>query len=338
MTSQGLQPRKPADLRTEITDRVGAARPGYTANLPSSLIEDVASTETAAVVESDQFLVDLVNSVSPWAANPFMLKALGEVYDVQPAVRTNTSVYQVFYGPPGFVVVQGFTVSDGTANYVAQEGGIIGESRQSLPIYCVSPMAGAWPVPAGTVTQLETSVPSDIMNAGFGTVNPADGIASQRGESIEEFRDRVWTAGLASSTGMGRLLKTYLWRIPGVEKRLVSVRQDLATGRYIVLVGGGDPYQVAYAIYFALFWTVGLLPAPIEIVDISNENPAVVTTAYKHNLQDGMIERIDGVRAKGWLTTINGQDFPITWLSTHTFSIPFDNTMSQARNISAAAW
>ena len=45
------------------------------------------STETAAVVESDQFLVDLVNSVSPWAANPFMLKQLGEVYDVQPGGR-----------------------------------------------------------------------------------------------------------------------------------------------------------------------------------------------------------------------------------------------------------
>jgi hypothetical protein len=330
MTPQGLQPRAPIDIRTEIVERVAAERPGYTANLPGVLIEDIASTETAAVVESDQFLVDLVNSVSPWGANPFMLKELGKVYDVFPGVMVNTSVYVVFFGPPGFVIVQGFTVGDGTYHYVCQEGGIIGAGGQSLPMYAVSPASGAWAVPAGTVNQLNTSVPSDIMDAGFGVTNPADGLPAQRGETIEEFRERVWTAGLSSATGMLRLLKTMLWRIPGVQKRLVSVRQESTTGRYIVMVGGGDPYQVAYAIYFSLFWSVGLLPSPIEIIDISGDNPAVVTTAYKHNLQDGMTERIDAVRAKGWLTTINGQWFPITWISTHAFSIPFDNTVDNS--------
>jgi hypothetical protein len=326
MTPQGLQPRLPADIRAEIVSRVEGVRPGYTANLPAALIEDVASTETAAVVESDQFLVDLVNSVSPWGANPFMLKQLGDVYDVQPKQITNTSVYMVFYGPPGFVIVQGFTVGDGAYSYVCQEGGIIGEGRQSLPIYAVSPTAGAWAVPAGTVTELLTSVPSSIMASGFGAVNPADGLPASMGESIESYRDRVWTAGLAASTGMKRYLSTLLWRIPGVQKRLVSVRQDLVTGRYIVMVGGGDPYQVGYAIYFALFWTVGLLPAAINIVGISNDNPAVVTTASKHNLQDGMVERIDGVDALGSLGKINGQSFPVTTLGDTAFSIPFDNT------------
>ena len=326
MTPQGLQPRAPIDIRNEIVDRVAAERPGYTANLPGVLIEDIASTETAAVVESDQFLVDLVNSVSPWGANPFMLKELGKVYDVFPAVRTNTAVYLLFYGPPGFVIVQGFTASDGTYSYVCQEGGIIGEGRQSLPIYAVSPTAGAWAVPAGAVTQLETSVPSAIMASGFGVTNPADGIMSTRGETIEEFRERVWTAGLAASTGMFRLLKTYLWRIPGVQQRLVSVRQDLASGRYIVMCGGGDPYQIGYAIYFAMFWTVGLLPAPISNVAMSRANPCEINTASKNNLQDGMVERIDGEQAVGWLASINDQWFPITWLSTHTFSIPFDNS------------
>ena len=52
---------------------------------------------------------------------------------------------------------------------------------------------------------------------------------------------------------------------------------------------------------------LGFCRAPINIIDISNENPAVVTTASKHNLQTGMIERIDGVQAMGALKTINGQ-------------------------------
>lgn len=326
MTPQGLQPRAPIDIRNEIVERVAAERPGYTANLPGVMIEDIASTETAAVVESDQFLVDLVNSVSPHGANPFILKGLGGVYDVQPQIATNTSVYQVFYGPPGFVIVQGFTVGDGTYTYVAQEGGIIGESRQSLPIFCVSPTEGTWAVPAGSVTELNTSVPSDIMNAGFGTVNPADGMLSSIGETIEDYRERVLTAGLAASTGMLRYLKTLVWRIPGVEKRLVSVRQDQVSGRYVALVGGGDPYQVGYAIYFALFWMGGLLEAPIEIIDISKENPAVITTAWNHNFVTGMNERIYGVEATGWLKAINNKWYDVTAITARSFSIPFDNT------------
>ena len=328
MTPQGLQPRLPADLRTELLSRVYGVRPGYTANLPASLVEDIASTETAAVVESDQFLVDLVNSVSPYGANPFILKDLGDVYDVQPKAATNTSVYVVFHGPPGFVIVQGFTVSDGSYDYVCQEGGVIGADAQSLPIYAVSPFPGAWAVPAGSVTELRTSVPSSIINstAGFGVVNPADGLPAQRGETIEEFRDRVFTAGLASATGTTRFLKTILWRIPGVEKRLVSVRQDAETGRYIVLVGGGDTYQVGYGIYFALFWTGGLVEAPINIIWISNTNPAYILTAANHNLQDGMVERIDGVEGVGWINEINGQWWPVTVHSATVFSIPFDNS------------
>ena len=146
---------------------------------------------------------------------------------------------------------------------------------------------------------------------------------STRGETIEDYRDRVWTAGLAASTGMARYLKTLLWRIPGVQKRLVSVRQDLPTGRYIVLVGGGDPYQVGYAIYFALFWTGGLLPAQIEIIDISNANPAVVQTANNHNLQDGMIERIDGVQAPGLADRRStARPFPVTMRLDHTLLDP----------------
>ena len=335
MTPQGLQPRLPADIRAEIISRVDHVRPGYTANLPASLVEDVASTEVAAVVESDQFLVDLVNSVSPYGANPFILRELGDVYDVQPKEATNTSVYVVFHGPPGYVIVQGFLVGDGMYEYSCQEGGIIGEDMQSLPIWAVALTPGAWAVPAGSVTELKTSVPTLIMNstAGFGVVNPADGLPARVGETIEQFRDRVFTAGLASSTGTTRYLKTLLWRVPGVEKRLVSVRQDGLTGRYIVMVGGGDPYQVGYAIYYALFWTGGLVPAPISIIDIDNANPVTITCASNHNLTTGMYEKIEGVEADGWLNEINDRWFDVTRITATKFSVDFDNSPPGSRYI-----
>src|SRR5215472_16650986 len=174
MTPAGLQPQAPADIRKQITDAVAASNPGYTHNLPGTLIEDVASTETAAVVETDSFLVDLVNSLTPNAANPFILGRFGPLYGLRPNVATNTSVYVIFAGPPGYVIVEGFAVSDGTYTYIVQDGGIIGTDGQSLALYAVANLPGSWPVLPGSVTQMITSVPLAILNSpqGFSVINP----------------------------------------------------------------------------------------------------------------------------------------------------------------------
>jgi hypothetical protein len=129
-------------------------------------------------------------------------------------------------------------------------------------------------------------------------------------------------------------MKTRLANVPGVQSRLVSARQDPVSGRYIAICGGGDPYQVAYEMWKALFWTGGLIPAPIDIVSISSANPAVVTTAQNHNLVTGMIETLSGINGTGVFPTLNGKSFPITvptvggQPSLNTFTIPFNTNIS----------
>ena len=220
MTSQGLQPATPADLRNRLITLVAGNAPDYTANLPGSLIEDISSTDTYALVESDSFLVDLVNSITPYGANAYLLNQLGVLYGVDSQPITNTSVYVVFSGPPGYTIAQGFIVGDGTYQYVCQSGGIIGVNGTSLPIYCLATVQGAWPVAPNTVVQMITSVPASISLI---VNNPVAGIPSQSGEPISVFRERCYTAGLAASTGMARYLKTLLANVPGVQNRLVSV-------------------------------------------------------------------------------------------------------------------
>ncbi len=64
LSQTGMQPQAPLDLRSQLinlvtfgTDKNGNAVippvPGYTANLPGSLIEDISSTDTAALVICD---------------------------------------------------------------------------------------------------------------------------------------------------------------------------------------------------------------------------------------------------------------------------------------------
>jgi hypothetical protein len=318
MTSQGLQPIAPADLRAQLIGMVAASNPDYTANLPGSLIEDIASTDVYALVVSDSFLVDLVNSLTPLGANAFLLNQLGAIYGVDPQQVTNTSVNVVFHGPPGYVIAQGFTVSDGTYQYICQDGGMCGATGDTLPLYALATVAGAWPVPADTVSQLITSVPVGISLA---VTNPVSGIPSTMGEPISVFRERCWTAGLAASTGGARYLKTLLSNIPGVVNRLISVYAS--PEGYVIIVGGGDPYQVAYAIWEAEFWVPGLTGATIEVAGISNTNPIQITTSHNHNLATGDVETISG---NVGIPFINNNPYPITVTGLKTFTIPIDGT------------
>ena len=125
ITPNGAQPTSPQVLRDELVAAATALAPGLTTTLPGSLIEDLASTATGALTVQDSAYVDLVNSISPYTANDFILLQLGNVYGVAQGVGSNTSVYVTFYGTPGFVINAGFIVSDGTHQYTVQDGGVI---------------------------------------------------------------------------------------------------------------------------------------------------------------------------------------------------------------------
>src|ERR1700680_2320889 len=163
ITQAGVQPQSPDALLAREIAYVASFNPGYTATLPGSLIRDMATTAVAGVVLCDQAWVDLANSISPYLANPYLLNQLGQVYGVTPNLPTNTSVYVQFSGPAGFIIAEGFTVSDGTYQYQVQApGGIIESSAASALLYCLATVAGTWAVPDNTVTQLQTNVPSTI--------------------------------------------------------------------------------------------------------------------------------------------------------------------------------
>jgi hypothetical protein len=320
MTPQGLQPAAPVDLRNRLITLVAASNPDYTANLPGSLIEDISSTDVYALVESDSFLVDLVNSITPYGANPYLLNQLGILYGVDRQPITNTAVYVVFSGTPGYVVGQGFVVGDGTYQYVTQNGGIIGMDGNTLPMYALATIPGAWSVAPNTVVQMITSVPA---NVSLSVNNPVSGIPSQSGEPISIYRERCFTAGLAASTGMARYLKTLLANVPGVQNRLISVQEQEDLETFTIIVGGGDPYQVAYAIWSADFYTPGLSGALIRVTNISNTNPIVVSTADNHNLATGNVEVVSG---NVGVPLINDLPYPITVINAQSFSIPVDGT------------
>ena len=325
ITSSGLQPTPPATIRANLDAALQAAVPGYTSTLPGSLIEDVLSTDTFAVAECDAALVETVNSLNPLTANAYTLSQLGQIYlgsGSAPAVPTNTSVLVTFFAldensnpAPGYVVPVGFTVTDGTYQYVVQDGGVTATSGFTSPLFCLANTPGSWAVPANSVSALVTSVPSNIT---LTCINQEPGTPGGAAETEEQYRVRVLQSGLAVSQGMPTMLKTALGKVSGVQQRLISVLQQ--TGGWEIIVGGGDPYQVANAIYNALFDISTIVGATLNVVNITNANPGVVTTATNHQFTTGQT----GVQFAGivGMTPLNGLFIPaITVIDEKTFSI-----------------
>lgn len=328
MTMAGLQPQPPATLLAQLLASVAAVVPGYTATLPGSLVEDVSSTDVYAVALCDSARVELVNSLTPFGANEFILNQLGQIYGVPRGAAANTSVFLVFSSPtPGFVIAKGFTVSDGQFQYVVQDGGIIGTNSQSTPLFAVSPQEGTWAVPPGTVMQFVTSVPSTVV---LTVTNPQAGIPSTAIEDITDYRSAVLQAGLAASQGMSRYLKTLLGNIAGVQQRLVAVRAQTGGG-WEIIVGGGDPYQVAYAIFQALFDVSTLVGSEFLLEGATQANPGVATVNLNHGYVPGQTVAIAGANPSNY----NGAYSVLSVPSQTQFAL---GKAFPANAIVAAAW
>jgi hypothetical protein len=327
ITAAGLVPTPPIELRNQLTILVSKTNPGYTNNLPGGLIEDIASTDVQALVMMDQARVEALNDLTPYGCNEFVLVLLGKVYGVMIGQPSNTSVFVQFTGLPGFVIGKGFVVGDGNHQYIIEDGGIIGTDGQSPLLYAVASLAGAWAVPAGTVVELVTPPPSGFA---LSVVNPEPGIPAVSGESATQYRSRVLRAGLAASQGMARYLRTLLTNVAGVQDRLVHVKSQPGGG-WMVIVGGGDPYQVAYAIYQALFDISTLVGSTIHITDISHADPAVVTTDLNHGFATGQDVDIEAVTP----TVYNGAHAVADVPSEKTFVL---GTHYPANQLTALSW
>lgn len=320
----GAVPTDPDTLNTALIAYAVSLDPGLTANLPAVLIEDIASTATGALVQIDAIAVDLVNSITPFTANAWLTTQFGNVYGIAQGGSSNTSVFVVFLGSVGYAINPGTTVSDGTFQYVVQDGGSVATSGASAPLFCLATTTGSWAVPIGTVTQIVSSIPTGIT---LTCSNPNTGTPGAVVQSLDDFRAETLQAGLASAQGMPRFLKTLLLQVPGVQPRLVSVLQ-VNSGGWEVIVGGGDPYQIAGAIYNALFDISLLVGSTIAITGITNATLGIVTTNLNHGLTTGQNNVfISGVIG---MTGVNGGPYTVVVATEKTFTFGVNTNSSGA--------
>lgn len=283
MTASGPVPNSPAALNSDLIATVQETDADFTANLPGLLLEDLTSTGTAMLAQMDQSRVDAINSVTPYGANAFILAQQGVMLGLPQGAPTNTSVNVVFTDTlaPGYVLPAGFVVGDGTYQYVLRDGGIIQSTGSSQPLYAVANQSGSWSVPAGSVNQLVTSLPTPY-NTQITVSNPQAGTAGNpAAETPQSYRSRIMQANQVAGQGTANYIATLLQAIPGVTPRLVTVLQT--TFGWEVICGGGDPYNVAFAIYkgvLDLSTIVGSVTSSRNIAVTITDSPNSYTITY----------------------------------------------------------
>lgn len=313
MTSAGPVPTPPATLQQALITGVAATNPDYTANLPASLIEDVVDTDVGALITMDQARIDAISNVSPYGANAFILAQLGAQFGIPRGTPANGSVFVVFAGPSGYVLQPGFLVSDGANQYALQDGGVIQANGLTPQLFAVATNNGTFAIPANTVNQLITSVPS----AYAVTVNnPEAGTASTSTEMVQSYRSRVLLAGQVASVGTPAYLKTLLYAITGVQQQLVSINQ--VAGGWQIVCGGGDAFSVAFAILQGVPDIATLQGSQLAITGMSAANPVVITTNLNHGYIAGQTVTVAGATPTAYNHTYTVASVTATTITTTT--------------------
>jgi hypothetical protein len=317
----GPVPQTAEELRSQLVAKATELSPGITTDLPGSLIEDIVGTDVGALIICDQIRIDLINSVGPLKANMYMLNLMAQQSGVSAQKsQGSTTVSVTFSGPAGFVIPQGFLVSDGTYTYQVADAAVIQASGTSPQVTSVATNTGSWAVPAGTVNQIVTSLPSDIT---LTCTNLVAGTPGGDPETNYEFRERVWQAQMSTVQGYPGFIRQKLTDLDNVQARLVSVVQSGTS--WIIMCGGGDIYDIAGAIYKSAGDISRLKGTDLNVTGITNANPGVVTTDITHGFSTGQVINITGVLG---MSGINNVPLTITVLTPHTFSIGINTTSS----------
>jgi len=242
MTVAGAIPRDAEEIRQSNYDGIAEINPDLAAFLPGS--PQNAFSDTSVIPQSDceRMFVDLINSITPYAANEAILNQWGYLFGIERGLPTRPAVFVRFTGTVGFVISKDFIVSDGTHQYQAAHGGIV-NATGFVMIYCIATVDGSWAIPENTVIQIVSSVYSPVVLA---CTNPIDGTAGTGEEILSAFRARNVTALQRTSTGITAYAKNLLYRVVG-SQRLVSVKQSNFAVK--VIAGSGDPYEIADAIF-----------------------------------------------------------------------------------------
>lgn len=259
----GVIKDSPTVIRERLLNKAIEEVEGFT-NLPSGIQNNLLDESVLDIVEIQDMLANVMNSISPSYANDFIVRELGEAFGlkIKDQALPNTTI--TFYGLAGVIIPEGLEVgnADGSKKFITTKSDIINATGQ-VSIYCEGADYYDTPTPANTLNILL----NQVLNVTSCT-NLNDAVETTPAETISEFRSRFQTRALANRSGTVATLDNALKEIEGTVDRLCTykasqiVEKGVSKAVLEIIVGGGDDYSVALAIFNSILYPDILVSNP----------------------------------------------------------------------------
>lgn len=259
----GVIKDSPTVIRERLLNKAIEEVEGFT-NLPSGIQNNLIDESVIIENEIQDMLSNVMNSISPSYANDFIVRELGEAFGlkIKDQALPNTTI--TFYGLAGVIIPEGLEVgnADGSKKFITTKSDIINTTGQ-VSIYCEGADYYYTPTPANTLNILL----NQVLNVTSCT-NLNDAVETTPAETISEFRSRFQTRALANRSGTVATLDNALREIEGTVDRLCTykasqiVEKGVSKAILEIIVGGGDDYSVALAIFNSILYPDILVSNP----------------------------------------------------------------------------
>lgn len=302
ITENGIIPATPIQIREKLLQEVQAEIPEFS-NLPSGLENNLIDESVIILAQIQDMVVNAMNSVAPTYANDYLIKELGAAFGLTMKDKALPIGSITFTGTPATYIPAGIEVKndDGSKSFKTTVSGVIGANR-TVNITCEGVDYYDTPTPENTLT--------NIVNQVIGVescTNPNDITESVEAETIKEYRERFQLKAMANKIGTPATITTNLLLVKGVVKRLLNFRAaqindgDKAKAVLEVVVGGGDDYEVANALF----------------------NSTIYPDFYYSNPSSGESQRKIDINVE-----FNGVAFPITFTRPKIKQLSIEITLS----------
>lgn len=286
LTNEGIIKDNPIEIRKRLQDEVVNYIDGADL-LPSSLLSNLLDESVIIENQIQDMITNTFNGISINSSNDFLIKMLGNAFGLVMREKTLPITTITFYGNAGTYINEGIEVSneDGSKKFKTNETGII-KLNGEANITCVGLDYYDTPTAKNTLNVLVNQI------IGINScTNLNDVVESLEAETIREFRERFQIKARSNRTGTADTITTNLLKVNGVDKRLISFKtnqvRDTGSIRSVleVVVGGGDDYDVANALFNSVLDPNILYSKPsgdesdrtISINVIYNSTPFLIT-------------------------------------------------------------
>lgn len=327
----GLVPTDLATIRESILANATTYSPKAAFNSPGSPDENILSVASVAVAMIQRSIIDSVFSINPLASNPLFLDSFAKIYGVARGDVSNGSATIIVTAPVGLIIPQYSIFQDVNGNtYRNYDAGTCGSDGTCQLVVYASNFIDS-PILAHTINIVVTN----FLGKSVTCDNPENGNQGVQAQTDAEFRRDILDAGLVLCKSTPAFVKTMVGKIAGVVKRTINLGE--VNGKYVITASGGDPIQVAGAIFLSMFDFFFLSAIRNDITYISADGTnALIAFKYIPGLAVGDTFQISNAPAPfdgendTWTGTVAGYYDP------HTIIVNI--TLPQGFNYSGGAY